>query len=353
MDGTSKGIRALERLHGPRSELRNELVGHCIDHLLAQRVRDVVDLEQVRALVASALTEANVTRIVQRHVHPGWQRYAQAIASSAVRVGALVPERARPRLAAIAVKVGLPRARWAKGAVDPALVRRLLAPVWTQVLISFASLLPIPGLAGSGGKRGALGMAELLARSVQGGAEKLLDRGRSWMGGLGIDFERRLLEAARGFSDNAADIFRDALRERLASEEGRELLGRIDEHLLDHVLDTTFADLQRDADELPLDDVFEVAPAIIAHAAKTAYVQDIVQREIAAYLAAEGGRTLQSLVDELGIGAELRAVLQAHGEVIARGFFASPAFASWLSRLLDDEDGAPPGRKKTPRERKQ
>jgi hypothetical protein len=231
----------------------------------------------------------------------------------------------------------------------------LLAPVWTQVLVSFASRLPIPGLAGSGGKRDALGMAALLARSVQGGAEKLIDRGRSWMGGLGVEFERRLVEAARGFSDNAADIFRDALRERLASEEGRELLGRIDTHLLDHVLDTRFSDLQRDADDLPLDDVFEVAPAIVAHAAKGAYVQDIVQREIAAYLAVEGDRTLQSLVEELGITAELRAVLQERGEMIARGFFQSPAFASWLSRLLDEEESEPPKdakrRRRTPEDK--
>ena len=329
--------RALARLTAPESELRDELVASVLEHVLAQPVREIVNLESVRTLVTSTLSEANLERVVERHVRPGWRRYAQAIAGSDAHVGALVPEAARPRIHAIAGALRLPRARWAKGAVDPVLVRRFLAPVWTQVLLSFATRLPIPGIGGvAGGKREGAGVAGFLARSVQGGAEKLIDRGRSMMGGLGAEVERRLLEAARGFSDNAAEIFRDALRERVASEEGRELLARITTGVVERVFDAKFSDLQLDADGLPLDAVFDVAPQVVAHAAPGAYVQAIVEREIAAYLALEGERTVLELLDELGIAAELRALVLAHGQALARGFFAAPAFADWLSRVLAD-----------------
>ncbi len=335
-DSISLAARAVERLTGPDATLRDELVAGVLDHVLAQPLREVVDLERVHALVTTALSESNVRVAVQRHVVPGWRRYAAAIAGSDARVSALVPEAARPHVHAIARALRVPRARWAKGAVDPALVRRFLAPVWTQVLLSFATRLPIPGLAGAGGKRDGSGVAGFLARSVQGGAEKLIDRGRSMMGGLGAEVERRLLEAARGFSDNAAEIDREALRERVASSEGRELLERITSELVERVLDARLSDLQEDADALPLDQVFELAPQLVAHAAPGSYVQAIVQREIAAYLELEGERTLLSLLDELGIAAEVRTVLLARGQSVAAGYFASAAFADWCARLLGD-----------------
>jgi len=335
-DSISLAARAVERLTGTDSTLRDELVAGVLDHVLAQPLRDLVDLERVHALVTSALSEPNVRTAVQRHVVPGWRRYAAAIAGSDTRVGALVPEAARPSIHAIARALRVPRARWAKGAVDPALVRRFLAPVWTQVLLSFATRLPIPGLAAAGGKRDGSGVAGFLARSVQGGAEKLIDRGRSMMGGLGAEVERRLLEAARGFSDNAAEIFREALRERVASSEGRELLERITGELVERVLDARFSDLQEDVAALPLDQVFDLAPQLVAHAAPGPYVEDIVQREIAAYLELEGERTLDSMLDELGIAAEVRAALLARGQSVAAGYFASPSFADWCARLLGD-----------------
>jgi hypothetical protein len=334
-DSVSATARALARLTAAESELRDELVSNVLEHALSRPLRELVDLEQVRGVMTSALSEANLERIVARHVRPGWRRYAQAIIGSETTVGALVPDAARPRIRAIARELRLPRARWAKGAVDPALVRRFLAPVWTQVLLSFATRLPIPGIGGSvGGKREGSSVAGFLARSVQGGAEKLIDRGRSMMGGLGAEVERRLLEAARGFSDNAAEIFRDALRERVASEEGRELLERITTGIVDRVFEAKFSDLQLDADALPLDAVFDVAPQVVAHAAPGRYVQEILQREIAAYIAVEGERPLRELLDELGIAAQARALVLARGQALAAGFFASPAFSDWLSRVL-------------------
>jgi hypothetical protein len=327
--------RILERLTDTDSPLRDELVTLAVDHVLGLRLRDAVKLERVHAIVLAALSEASVQRIVEKHVRPAHHRHARAIVGSGVLVGALVPDAARAGMHAIAAKLRIPRARWAQKAFDPTLVRALLAPVWTQVLMSFATRLPIPGIAGVVGHGTApAGVTGLLARTAMQSASRLVDRGKNVIGSLGIDVDKRLAEAARGFSDSAAQIFRTALQERMASDEGRALFARIAGGALDHVLATKIEDLQADVDELPVDDVFALAPRVIAYAAQTAYVQEIVRREIDSYLALEGDRTLASLLDELGILAPARSALIERGTAHTTSFVRSPGFADWLQRAL-------------------
>jgi hypothetical protein len=165
-------------------------------------------------------------------------------------------------------------------------------------------------------------------------AGKLVDRGKNVMGSLGLDVDKRLADAARGFSDNAAQIFRTALQERMASDEGRALFARIASGVLDHVLATKIEDLQQDLDDLPVDDVFALAPKVIAYAAQTAYVQDIVRRELDGYLALEGDRTLGALLEELGILEPTRSALIERGTAHTTSFLRSPRFADWLQRAL-------------------
>jgi hypothetical protein len=327
--------RVLERLTGDDSPLRDELVALAIDHVLSLRLRDAVDHERVRAIVLSALSEASVRLVVEKHVRPAYKRQARAIVGSGVLVGALVPDAARAGMHAIAAKLRVPRARWAQKAFDPALVRALLAPVWTQVLMSFATRLPIPGLAGVVGQGTAsAGMTGMLARAAMQRAGNLVDRGKNVIGSLGIDVDKRLAEAARGFSDSAADIFRTALQERMASDEGKALFARIASGVLDHVLATKVEDLQQDLDDLPVDDVFALVPSVIAYAAQTEYVQDIVRRELESYLALEGDRTLAEVLDELGILASTRSALIERGATHTTSFLRSPRFADWLQRAL-------------------
>jgi hypothetical protein len=326
--------RILERLTASESPLRDALVTLTVDHVLGMRLRDAIDLERVRGIVVSALSEASMARIVERHVRPAYQRHAAAIAGSGVIVGALVPDAVRARMHAIAAKLRLPRMRWAQKALDPALMRALLAPVWTQVLMSFASRLPIPGLSGVVGPgSAAAGVTGLLARTAMQRAGKLVDRGKHVMGSLGIDVEKRLAEAAAGFSDSAAQIFRAALEERLASDEGRALVARMASGALDHVLATKLEAMQVDLDALPVDDVFALVPELVAYAARTAYVQGIVQRELDSYLAHEGDRTLAALLDDLGILEPARSALIERGGAHATSLLRSPRFADWLRDL--------------------
>jgi hypothetical protein len=86
---------------------------------------------------------------------------------------------------------------------------------------------------------------------------------------------------------------------------------------------------------LPIDRVLELVPDLVSHAARSGFVLEIVERELNAYLAVEGDRTLGTLLTELGVLDDARALLVARGDRLVRTLAAQAAFADWLSRLLD------------------
>jgi hypothetical protein len=329
--------RLVRVLSAPNSPLREEGVRLFVEHALAHKLSDAIDLSRVHALLLSALTQENLARIVAQHVLPGWRRYAAGAPTSEARVGDLVSEAARDKLCTVAAELRPPRAKWAQGAVDPALLRKLLGPVWVQVMLNFAKRFPVLGTAGAPSAPAAVsrGIAGMLGRSLQQRAERLVDAGRSAMEGLGIDVEKKLLPAARDFSDSAMSVWNEALRERLASEEGRALVAAINVGVVEHVLKTRFPELQRDAAELPIEQVLDLVPDIVAHAARSEFVLTIVQRELSAYLALEGDRTLGALLEELGVLDETRALLVSQADQLVRTWVVQGAVADWLGRLLD------------------
>ena len=324
------------------SPLRDEGVALAIDYLLDRTIAELVDLEKMNDIVVRALTKENVARIVTRHVRPGFERFTAEVQASEETVGGFVPDPGRIR--AIVDKSRLPRAEWARGIVDPGLMRRLFAPVWANLLLSFAKRLPIPGMgaaasgaaaAATGAARGMGGIAERLSRTVQGHAEKIADAGRSVMGGLGAEVEKRMQAAAREFSDGAATLFREALHDRLKSREGRELVAQITAQVIDHVMVTKLADIHEDTRSVPVADILDVAGEIVAHSAPRAFVQKIVGGEIRSFLMLEGGRNLRELMGELGVLDAARAEAIDQASRVARGLFASAAFGDWVGRLLD------------------
>jgi hypothetical protein len=160
------------------------------------------------------------------------------------------------------------------------------------------------------------------------------------MGGLGAEVERRLSAAARDFSDTAAQAFRESLLERLHSVEGRELLGQLLAGLTDHVLRTRFADLQADVDAMPVAEIFDLVPELVSFAARSGFVQEIVDRELEDWMASQGERRLGELLEEFGLLAELRPMLLERVEAVTAGLIATPEFAAWLSALLRFDDKA-------------
>jgi hypothetical protein len=337
----SKLERLVETLSRDESPERDELVAGIVDHVLSRKLNDLVDFEEARSIATRSLTKDNLGRIFERHVIPGYNRYIEAVSASTETVGAFVPDSARDDIVKAIQKSKLPRAKWTSGAVDRALVTRLFAPVWTNLLLSFAKRLPLPGIGGGtsgspGGSsavgRGVSGIAGRITRTATKQAERLVDAGKSVMGGLGTEVERRLQGAAKEFSNSAEEVFREALQDRLKSKEGRELVGQISRQVTDHVLVTKVAEIHEDASRIPMNDILRIAPSIISHSAPRAFVEKMVRAEIDAFLAIEGDRPLRDVLEELGILEEARAAVVRRASDVARGFFASPAFGDWFGR---------------------
>ena len=324
------------------SALRTQAASSLVDHLLSQRLRDVADLPQLVSIVLATLNGDALTRQVARHVQPGLERYGAHVAGAPERIADLVGPDAASELRTLLAAPSGARGRFMRGAVDPALLKRLLAPVWVQLLVNFSRRIPIPGLGGgaSGGTAGGAasagrGLASMLGKSVQQSAGRLVGAGRSALEGLGIDVEKKLNAAARDFSEGALGIWNQALRERLQSEEGRALVAQIKLGVLQHLLSVQLRDIHQDAMALPLPAYVGLAPAIVSHAVRLPFVRQLVETETGAYLAAEGDRSLAELLADMGVLDAARSWLLARVELQIASWSRSASFTAWLSELVD------------------
>ena len=328
--------RILERLNAADSPARTELVEQLVQHVLSQRLRDVIAPETLLPIVLDTLTRENFAREWQRSVQPGVQRYSAHVAAASEKLSDLMPDDAVALLREQLGEATGARARWAKGAIEPALLKRLLAPVWVQLLVNFAKRIPGLGGASSGGSASSSrGIASMLGRSVQQGAASLVGAGRSALEGLGIDVEKKLTAAARDFSDGALSVWNQALRERMQSPEGKAIVTQIKHGVLEHMLKVELRDLDRDAVALPLAAYLDLVPLVVGHAVRVPFVRNFVDAELRAYLDVVGDKTLEEVLTELGVLEETRAYLIGRANTQLAGFCQGSQFAAWITKLVE------------------
>jgi hypothetical protein len=330
--------RVVQVLTGEESPLRDELVAMVVEHALDRELSDFIDFTAGRNVVVGALTRENLSRIFERHVLAGFSRYTERVEGSSETLGHLVPEVARARIVNLVKHGPMPRAVWARKMVDRALLAKLFAPVWVNLFTSFARRLPIPGLSAvtsaAAGATAASGIAGRLSRSVQERAEKLVDKGRSAMGGLGAEFEKRVQAAAKEFSDGAAELFREALEARLKSDEGRALVAQITDKAFTHVMDAKLVDLHEDTKHANVGEILTAYAEIVGHSVTTSFIASTIDEEVAAFVESQGRRPMREIFSELGALDDVRSVAIAQLSGVARTLFATPTFADWVHRLL-------------------
>jgi hypothetical protein len=330
-------IQAL--LSADDSPLRDELLGLVFDAVAAQPLSGLLADPGLVPLIYKALNRENAQRIATRHVLPGISRVDTAFRGTKHKIGDAVSEQGQRELRAIVASGKGPRLGWLKGAVDPNEVRLLVAPVVQQVLIQFTTKLPIPGLAGSGGGGssgggGIGGLVGMLGKQVQRSAGQLADVGKSVMSGLGSEFERRMQQMARDFSQTAIVEFRSALATRLQSEEGKQIVGRIRDRVVEHILAAKLDDASKDLMHLPVLDIGALVVSIIDHLPSQPWFREILEAEVHAVLGELGKRSLSDLLEENGLLAEARALTFAAVAPGVKTLAASSAFGDWLDRLL-------------------
>lgn len=338
---TTQREKIQELLCADPSSHRDELLRIGFDALAAVPLQKLATAASLAPLIYSALAHDNAARIGTRHVVPGIARVGAGLREAEERVGDTLSARAEARLRAIVHSGQAPRFAWLKGAFAPEDVRDLLAPVIQQMLIQFATKLPLSGLlagaAGAGGGGGAIsGLVGRIGKQVQKSAGQVAEVGKSVMSGLSIDLDRRLQGVARDFSQTASAEFRVALAARLRTPEGAAIAQRMRDRALEHVLATPLDAVMQDALRLPLPEVAALTHEILDHLRDQPLFRSLLEQEIAATIEAFEGRSLADLLSEAGLLDEARALASTAVAPGLRALVASEPFAAWLDKLLDE-----------------
>ena len=334
----SQSRRIVKALTGARSAKRRRGVTLAIEYVLAQPVESLVDTVVLRDLLLASITESNTQHFIDTHGWPGHDRVHTHLVKTGESLNDLLPDDFVDRVEAIVRRSKSLKAPWAKDAVDPALVRSLIAPVVQQTLTSFVQKLPIPGLGGDpegSGQKKSRGFSGAFRKSVSSGAGRLAGAGANLLGGLGAEIERKLQSATKEFSQTASSEFRSNLRERLRSDEGREMVRQIRDQALSRFLETPLHEMMEDMQRVPLKDYVDLAPPVMEYNRKRKNLAKLIDMELSAWLKVEGKREVRELLEEAGLlktaTAELTRIADAH----TRAFFGTAEFAAWVEELLE------------------
>jgi hypothetical protein len=312
-------------LQADDSPFRGELIGLLFDAVSAEPVARFLDRGALSEALYRALLSTHTERIATRHVLPAFERIARAVAGRPEPLRSFLTSEVEAQLTAIVRSGQGPRFAWLRGAIDADDVRQLVAPIVQQQLMQFASKLPIPGLGGGGGDGGGglAGLVGRLGKQVQKSAGQLADVGRQMLGGV-----------VRDFSQTATSEFRSAFDERVKSPEGRQILERMRDRMLSHVLATKLDDVVQDLMRLPRPEIARTVAGVLANAEKHSLFRSLLESELDALAAELGTRTVGELLGEVGELGALRARAIAALEPGVRTLMAAPAFEDWLERLL-------------------
>lgn len=327
--------RALARLRDPESPLLARGAALAVDAALDRPLSEVIVPERVVELVVLAVDEARVERALAEIVHPAQDRQRALLAAQDDTLAAWLPDGAAALLEEIAAGTRQPRGKWATKLVDRAHVRELLAPVLQETLLAFARKLPMVGGVEEG-RAGKLlgGLARGLAQGAGEKAQKLADLGRTALGGIGAEMEKRIVSSARDFSHSAFEPLRDTFAERLTSEEGKAILARMRAHAIGVLLEAKAAELIDDLDSAPRAPLDRLIARTIAHDVQRPEMQAILRAEVEAFLAPRAGTTVRALLAEWGMADAAAAEARRITELVARAAVAETAFEAWLRDLL-------------------
>jgi hypothetical protein len=328
---TTSARALVEKLLASDQALLREGAERTLDALLERplsRYMDDAAIETLVSLITAAVTEPNTKRVVDEHVHPGLDRQIARSTANGETLGDLLPPGGEATLLAILEKTRLPRAEWAAGAVDAGLVRKLVSPVIQDTLLRFAKRLPIPGLGGEGGPSmpDPLG----LGKKLRDAKNPLSGMGKGLMGGV----DKKLQSVARDFAESATTDMRNALVERLRSDEGKALLSQIRAHASKHLLAVPLATVLREVDGLPRADIEAFVPALVTHNVGRAELHETLRAELRAVLAVEGERPLRELLETYGLLTEVKRELPPVLTKVAAEVLSDAPMLEWIERVL-------------------
>lgn len=321
----------LQRLQDDNGPWPARVTQRLIDFAMNLPVSGLVNAEEVRGIVALAITEASVQAATETHVTPAWHRQLERARTERDTVGDALPPAAVTAIEGILERGKGPRFAWLHGAVEPKLMAQLIAPIVQQVLLGFVTKLS-GNLGGLGGS--SAGLMGMLGRSVQHRASALADVGKAVMGGIGVDVEKKLHAAAKDFSHSASSTIRDAVQARLRSDEGQALVRQISKQVFAHIRATPVHVIQDDIDRIPVVDVIALVPAIVDHNRQRKLIAKVIDQEVDAALNAIGSKTVGDLLTTHGLRNAVESIARRVVPKTLGQFFADPATVALVQDLL-------------------
>jgi hypothetical protein len=334
--------RIQQLLSDETSPLRDELLGLGFDALASVPLRELSSTAALAPLIYTALARETATLVAERHVLPGITRVTSGFDGADETLQHALSERGVAQLRAIIQSNRGPRFAWLAGAVDPVDVRNLIAPVIQQVLVQFASKLVLPVLGGGSDKGGANstlgGLVGRIGKQVQKSAGQMAEVGKSVISisGIAFDFEKRMQSVARDFSQTASAEFRSALLARLQTPEGRALLERIRERVLERVLAVKLDEIARDLLRLPVPEIAALTVDTLDHLRAQPLFRELLEQQLSGVLEELEQRSLADLLAEAGLLAEARTLAASAVAPGIKALARNPAFGDWLDRLLTE-----------------
>jgi hypothetical protein len=334
--------RAMARLRAEDGAVLDGLVDLLLEAALARPVAEAIDADRVVAVTVAVVEAERVEKALATLVRPAWDRQRALLAARGDRVGDWLPDGARPLLDEVLAGAKLPRGEWARGLVDTADLRELMAPILQDTLLAFARKLPLVGAASEseGSAHAAraagklFGIAKELADKAGERAGKLADIGRGVLGGIGGEMEKRIHVAAREFSQSAFEPLEASFVARLRSDEGQAILARMRTRAIDRLLASRAADVAADLDTLPREALDALVARAIAFGASREELAQMLRAEVAAFVKAWDGKTVGEVLDAWSLRTLAITELRRELRAIAAKTAAGPGAEAWLRALI-------------------
>lgn len=303
-------------------DLLRELLDLGFDHACERPVSQLIDAERVLAALDAVTEPERSAKWHARLLKPMRARLLDRASKSAVTMGQWLPADAVETLRArLGKPAPIPRA-WIDEMVANERVRDAVRAMLSESLSTFiqkaSTTLTENKAAGSGGIRGALGWGARAAGSV--------------LGGIGEEIQGRLQDRVKDYVDGAVANVQTRIAERLRSEETARAIGQRRLKIFEKFLKTTEAEAVKNASKTPWDELDAVTPRLAHHNLARAEVREAVRAELDAALAELSTETLGSILDQLGLRAQMRDALHHHALPGLRDLVRTPGFEAWWTK---------------------
>ncbi len=297
-----------------------ELLDLAFDFVIDQPVDRFITPERVLEHLDRALVEHLTEAAIAQHVRPALDR---ALARARVRddrVSDWLTAEAVAELRSVAARPVVLKRAFLEGLVKQDAVSHLVRTLVEETLDRFLQTLK-PG--GSGG-----GMLGAVGRGAVGIASNF---GKGLLGGLGAQVESQLKSAASSFIASSMHVMLDRVVTVLAAPETGARLGRMNAQGFDEVLKQKTHKLIASGLQLPVDDLLDTVPGLIAHNLARPEIREGILEELRALLEIEGRRTLREVLGDAEAVEAWRAEVRSTGAPLLREFVATPGFKAFIA----------------------